>query len=121
MTDRVFLVANQPNNNRAPNPPLGYSRDCDLSEAKQIRLVAEFHANRIRPSRIAYRLGIDIALIDALLAGEYQASFFAEQLAAAQRRRRDLRIRSSERLRGQAAYEIRVKAQRDYDASLSQP
>ena len=77
-------MANQPNNNRAPNPPLGYSRDCDLSEAKQIRLVAEFHANRIRPSRIAYRLGIDIALIDALLAGEYQASFFTEQLAAAQ-------------------------------------
>ena len=109
------------NNNRAPNPPLGYSRDCELSEAKQIRLVAEFHANRIRPSRIAYRLGIDIALIDALLAGEYQASFFAQQLAAAQRRRRDLRVRSSERLRGQAAYEIRAKAQRDYDASLSQP
>ena len=114
-------MAIQQNNNRAPNPPLGYSRDCDLSEAKQIRLVAEFHANRIRPGRIAYRLGIDIALIDALLAGDYQASFFTEQLAAAQRRRRDLRMRSSERLRGQAAYEIRVKAERDYDASLSQP
>jgi len=121
VTDRIFFVAIHQNNNRAPNPPLGYSRDCELSEAKQIRLVAEFHANRIRPSRIAYRLGIDIALIDALLAGEYQASFFAQQLAAAQRRRRDLRVRSSERLRGQAAYEIRAKAQRDYDASLSQP
>lgn len=114
-------MAIQPNNNRAPNPPVGYSRDCELSEAKQIRLVAEFHANRIRPSRIAYRLGIDIALIDALLAGEYQVSFFTEQLAAAQRRRRDLRMRSSDHLGGQAAYEIRVKAQRDYDASLSQP
>ena len=54
---------------RAPNPPLGYSRECKLTEAKQIRLVAEFHANRIRPSRIAYRLGIDIALIEALLTG----------------------------------------------------
>ena len=53
----------------------GLLRECDLSEAKQIRLVAEFHANRIRPSRIAYRLGIDIALIDALLAGEYQRRF----------------------------------------------
>ena len=114
-------MAIQPNNNRAPNPPMGYSRDCELSEAKQIRLVAEFHANRIRPSRIAYRLGIDIALIDKLLAGEYQASFFTEQLAAAQGRRRDLRMRSSDQLRGQAGYEIRVKAQSDYDASLSQP
>jgi hypothetical protein len=121
VTDRIFFVAIHQNNNRAPNPPLGYSRDCELSEAEQIRLVAEFHANRIRPSRIAYRLGIDIALIDTLLAGEYQASFFAQQLAAAQRRRRDLRMRSSERLRGQAAYETRAKAQRDYDASLSQP
>jgi len=99
---------------------MGYSRDCNLIEAKQISLVAEFHANRIRPSRIAYRLGIDIALIDALLAGEYQASFFTEQLAAAQRRRRDLRMRSSEQMSGQAAYEARVKAQREYDASLSQ-
>ena len=115
------MVAIQPKKNRAPNPPLGYSRDCDLSEAKQICLIAEFHANRIRPSRIAYRLGIDIALIDALLAGDYQASFFTKQLAAAQRRRRDLRMRSSERLRGQAAYENRVRAQRDYDASFSQP
>ena len=114
-------MAIQPNNNRAPNLPLGYSRDCAFSEAKQICLVAEFHVNRIRPSRIAYRLGIDIALIDALLAGDYQASFFTKQLAAAHRRRRDLRMRSSERLCGQAAYEIRVRAQRDYDASFSQP
>jgi hypothetical protein len=38
----------------------------------------------------------------------------------AQKRRRDHRVRSSERLRGQAAYEIRAKAQRDFDASLAQ-
>ena len=105
---------------RAPNPPLGYSRDCTLTEAKQIRLVAEFHANRIRPSRIAFRLGIDIALVDALIAGDYQPSLFARQLAAAQKRRRDVRVRSSERLSGQAAYEARRKAQRDYDVSQSQ-
>jgi hypothetical protein len=91
-----------------------------LTEAKQIRLVAEFHANRIRPSRIAFRLGIDIALIDALIAGDYQPQFFNEQLVLAQKRRRDHRVRSSERLRGQAAYEIRAKAQRDFDASLAQ-
>jgi hypothetical protein len=91
-----------------------------LTEAKQIRLVAEFHANRIRPSRIAFRLGIDIALIDALIAGDYQPQFFNEQLELAQKRRRDHRVRSSERLRGQAAYEIRAKAQRDFDASLAQ-
>lgn len=105
---------------RAPNPPLGYSRECTFTEAKQVRLVAEFHANKIRPSRIAYRLGIDIALVDALLAGDYLPAFFAEQLAVAQKRRRDVRMRSSERLRGQAAYEARKKAERDYEASQGQ-
>ena len=104
---------------RAPNP-LGYSRECRLTEAKQIRLVAEFNENRIRPSRIAYRLGIDIALIEALLTGEYQAAFFSEQLAAAQKRRRDLRVKSSARLRGQAAYEARKTAERDYETAQSQ-
>ena len=107
-------------NKRAPNPPLGYSRECLLTEAKQIRLVAEFHANRIRPSRIAYRLGIDIALIEALLEGEYQPTFFAEQLASAQKRRRDLRVKSSSKLRGQAAYEARKNAERDYENAQTQ-
>mgnify|MGYP000385403208 CR=1 FL=1 len=72
------------------------------------------------PELVVYRLGIDIALIDALIGGDYQPQFFNEQLVSAQKRRRDHRVRSSERLRGQAAYEIRAKAQRDFDASLAQ-
>ena len=66
------------------------------------------------------RQGIDIALIEALLDGEYQSRFFAEQLAAAQRRRRDLRVKSSSKLRGQAAYEARKTAERDYEVAQSQ-
>ena len=92
-------MSDRPTSQRASNPQLGYSKECNLTEAKQIRLVAEFHANRIRPSRIAFRLGIDIALIDALIAGDYQPQFFNEQLVLAQKRRRDYRVRSSERLR----------------------
>jgi len=106
----AFVEMSREQQKRAPNPPLGYSRECQLTEAKQIRLVAEFHANRIRPSRIAYRLGIDIALIE----------FFSEQLAAAQKRRRDLRVKSSNRLRGQAAYEARKTAERDFETAQSQ-
>jgi hypothetical protein len=34
-------------------------------------LVAEFHVHRIRPSRIAYRLGIDIASVEGWLSGEF--------------------------------------------------
>ena len=61
---------------RTPCPPLGYSCTNDLPTSRQIELVAEFHAYRIRPTRIAYRLGIDIALIDALLAGEQEPEQF---------------------------------------------
>lgn len=100
---------------RSPNPPLGYAVECHLPEAQQIRLVAEFHAHRIRPSRIAYRLGIDIALVDSLVAGEYQAALFQRWLAVAQRSRRDARVRSADKFRGQAAYEIRKAAERDYE------
>ena len=103
---------------RSPNPPLGYAVECDLPEAQQIRLVAEFHAHRIRPSRIAYRLGIDIALVDRLVAGEYQALLFQRWLAVAQRSRRDARIKSADHLRGQAAYEVRKAAERDFNASI---
>ena len=49
---------------RTPSPPYGYSRECDYSREEQIHIVAEFHAHKIRPSRIAYRVGIDIAFID---------------------------------------------------------
>ena len=35
-----------------------------------MHIVAEFHAHKIRPSRIAYRVGIDIAFIEELIAGE---------------------------------------------------
>ena len=48
---------------RRPNPPIGYACECTLTLEQQIDLVAEFHVHRIRPSRIAYRLGIDIAQV----------------------------------------------------------
>ncbi len=100
---------------RAPCPPYGYSRVCTLPVARQIELVAEFHAHRIRPSRIAYRLGIDIALIDALLAGERDAELFTALLQHFRQRRLQQRLRDSERSRGQAAYEQRRLAQLEYE------
>ena len=54
---------------RRPNPPMGYACECTLTLDQQIDLVAEFHVHRIRPSRIAYRLGIDIAQVEAWLSG----------------------------------------------------
>ena len=47
-----------------------------------MELVAEFHVHRIRPSRIAYRLGIDIAQVEAWLSGEQDAERFQRLMAA---------------------------------------
>lgn len=100
---------------RTPCPPLGYSRECRLPEARQIELVAEFHAYRIRPTRIAYRLGIDIALIDALLAGDKEPERFQLLVNHFRKRRLSQRLRNAQSLRGQTAYELGQQAQREFD------
>ena len=98
---------------RRPNPPIGYSCECTLTPEQQIDLVAEFHVHRIRPSRIAYRLGIDIAQVEAWLSGEQDAERFQRLMAAHRRRKYQLQIRRADRLRGQQSYELRLAAQQD--------
>ena len=101
------------NNNRSPNPPIGYSCDCTLSPAQQIDLVAEFHVHRIRPSRIAYRLGIDLALIEAWLSGERDTARFQDLIRRHRRRKYQMQLRQAEQFRGQQSYEMRLAAERD--------
>ena len=103
----------QPTDSRRPNPPIGYACECTLAPEQQIELVAEFHVHRIRPSRIAYRLGIDIAQVEAWLSGEQDAERFQRLTAAHRRRKYQLQIRRADRLRGQQAYELRLAAQQD--------
>lgn len=98
---------------RTPCPPWGYSCDCDLPLSRQIELVAEFHAHRVRPTRIAYRLGIDIALIEGLLAGEREPERFAALVRHYRRQRFNDRVRVAERVRGQRGYELRQRAAED--------
>lgn len=100
---------------RSPCPPFGYSCECDLPIARQIELVAEFHAFKIRPTRIAYRLGIDIALIDALLAGEYEPERFETLVRYYRKRRLSQRLQDAERKRGQTAYEQRQTALSEFE------
>ena len=101
------------NKNRSPNPPIGYPCDCTLSPSQQIDLVAEFHVNRIRPSRIAYRLGIDLALIEAWLSGEQDSDRFQELIRRHRRRKYQMQLRQAEQFRGQQSYEMRLAAERD--------
>ena len=103
----------QPTDSRRPNPPIGYACECTLTPEQQIDLVAEFHVHRIRPSRIAYRLGIDIAQVEAWLSGEEDVERFQRLMAAHRRRKYQLQIRRADRLQGQQAYELRLDAQHD--------
>ena len=99
--------------NRSPNPPIGYACDCTLTLAQQIDLVAEFHVNRIRPSRIAYRLGIDLAQVEAWLSGEQDGVRFQDLIRRHRRRKYQMQLRRATRFRGQQSYEMRLAAERD--------
>ena len=100
--------------NRSPNPPMGYACECSLTTDQQIDLVAEFHVHRIRPSRIAYRLGIDIAQVEAWLSGEQDSERFQRLIAVHKKRKYQLQVRKADRLRGQKAYELRLAAKQDF-------
>jgi hypothetical protein len=99
---------------RTPSPPFGYSRECSYPREQQIHIVAEFHAHKIRPSRIAYRVGIDIAFIEELIAGETEAEHFAQLLKYYRRGRYQQRLRETGRASGIARYEQQQKIEREF-------
>src|SRR6056297_1704370 len=105
----------QTQDTRTPSPPFGYSRECHYDRDKQVRIVAEFHANKIRPSRIAYRVGIDIALIEALIAGEIEAERFPRLVADYRRQRYANRMqRAAARTSGITRYETQQQIEQEY-------
>ena len=99
---------------RTPSPPYGYSRVCTHSREQQIHIVAEFHAHKIRPSRIAYRVGIDIAFIEELIAGEIEADRFPRLVAHYRRQRYQQRMRDSNARRGISRYEQQQRIEREF-------
>lgn len=99
---------------RTPSPPYGYSRHCTHSREQQIHIVAEFHANKIRPSRIAYRVGIDIAFIEQLIAGEIEEERFPRLVAHYRRQRYQQRMRDSDLKRGASRYEQQQRIEREF-------
>lgn len=99
---------------RTPSPPFGYSRECHYSREEQMHIVAEFHANKIRPSRIAYRVGIDIAFIEELIAGETEAERFPRLVAHYRRQRYQQRMNDTKEKRGIARYELQQQIEREF-------
>jgi hypothetical protein len=109
MTDTVHTA-----DTRTPSPPYGYSRECHYSREEQIHIVAQFHANKIRPSRIAYRVGIDIALIEALIAGEIETERFPQLVAKYRRQRYQHRMHDATRRSGIARYELQQQIEQEF-------
>jgi hypothetical protein len=102
------------NDPRTPSPPYGYSCECTHTREQQIHIVAEFHAHKIRPSRIAYRVGIDIAFIEELIAGETEPVRFPRLVAHYRRQRYQQRMRESSVRRGVARYELEQRIEREF-------
>lgn len=105
---------NPVSDSRTPSPPFGYSRECSHTREQQIHIVAEFHANKIRPNRIAYRVGIDIAFIEELIAGEVEAERFPHLVAHYRRQRYQQRMRASTRKQGIVQYELQQTIEREF-------
>lgn len=99
---------------RTPSPPYGYSRQCHFNREQQLHIVAEFHAHRIRPSRIAYRVGIDIAFIEALIAGEVEQERFPRLVAHYRRQRYQQRMQASNHYNGVARFELQQRIEGDF-------
>lgn len=103
---------------RTPSPPYGYSCECTYSREQQIHIVAEFHAHKIRPSRIAYRIGIDIAFIEELIAGETEAGRFAQLVKYYRQGRYQQRLRETQKSTGVTRYELQQKIEREYEQEI---
>jgi hypothetical protein len=102
---------------RTPSPPFGYSRECHFPLEQRIRIVAEFYVHKIRPSRIAYRMGIDIDLVDKLIAGDIYQDAFDEMVAHYRKHRRSQRLKDSQRLKGGARMELQTEIEREFTES----
>ena len=107
-----------PVDTRTPSPPYGYSRECDYPLEQQIRIVAEFYVHRIRPSRIAYRMGIDIALIEKLIAGEAHQEAFTEMVNYYRKSRRKERLRDSLQHTGNTRVELQAEIEREFNEEM---
>ncbi len=99
---------------RTPSPPYGYSRECSYSREQQIHIVAQFHAHKIRPSRIAYRVGIDIAFIEALIAGEQEQERFPQLVRYYRTQRYRQRLRESGASKGVTRFEMEQRIEREF-------
>lgn len=97
-------------NNSAPV----YAKHCDKTEPQQVDVVAQFHAYKISPNRIAYRTGIALDFVEALVAGESHPRLFKHCLTRHKKARREQRLNKSLRLKGAQQLEQQVKIENEF-------
>jgi len=102
---------------RKSSPPFGYSRVCHHTLEQQIDIVALFHANRIKPARIAYRVGIDLDLIERLINGSVYQQQFKYLLAKHRKERRNQRMKASKKIVGIRQAELQVQIEKEFQES----
>ncbi len=98
--------------------PRQHAKTSHKSLYQQIDVVAEFHAHKIQPERIAYRTGIDFDLVSSLINGEHHQARFKHALARHKRARRDQRLKKSLRHKGIAQAELQDQIEAEYLQSL---
>lgn len=97
-----------------------YSKISSKSLKQKIDVVAQFHAFKIHPLRIAYRTGIDVTLVQQLVSGEDHQRLFKAALARHRKSRRDQRLHKSLRHKGIAQAELQHKIEQDYQETKGQ-
>ena len=97
-----------------------YAKHCKKPLKAQIDVVAEFHAHRIHPDRIAYRTGVDIQLVHQLINGESHQQLFKALLTRHKKARRDQRLKKSLRHKGIKQAELQDKIEQEYHLSLQE-
>lgn len=95
------------------SPPL-YAKRCEKSERQQVDVVAQFHAYKISPNRIAYRTGISLDFVKALIAGDSHPRLFKHCLSNHKKARREQRLNKSLRLKGTRQLEQQVKIESEF-------
>jgi hypothetical protein len=101
------------NQNRQLTPKLSHK-----SLQQQIDVVAEFHAHKISPERIAYRTGIDLNLVIALINGESHQRLFTKLLGLHRKSRRDQRLKKSLRHKGIGQAMMQDQIEKEYLDSI---
>lgn len=100
------------------NTLLEYAKTSDKSLNEQINVVAEFHAHKISPRRIAYRTGVNIELVTQLILGECHQRLFKALMGLHRKNRRDQLLSKSLRTKGIAQATLQDQIEQEYINSL---